>query len=84
MTEKKSANKSKPKSQPAKAKLESPIEEIFEKPALVKTEEKTAYIFMKQNAFLKGLPPMYTHIRYRIPESRLKEIPKDNYILLTD
>lgn len=77
MTEKKSANKS-------KAKLESPIEEIFEKPALAKTEEKTAYIFMKQNAFLPGLPPMYTHIRYRIPESRLKEIPKDNYILLTD
>jgi hypothetical protein len=80
-TAKKDTAKRKPK-----AKITEQIqskEDIVEVQELVQQEDKLIHIFMKQNAFIPGFA-LYIHKRYGIPESRLKEIPKDNYILLED
>jgi hypothetical protein len=39
-------------------------------------------VFMKTNVMLKGLPPMFPKIRYSVPKDRLREFPKDSYVLV--
>ena len=56
--------------------LEAEVEEIEVAPV------EYVKVFMKANVMLKGLPPMYPKIRYSVPKDRLREFPKDSYVLV--
>lgn len=53
-----------------------------EKTVVVEKEDRLVKVFMKKNVFLSNLQPLYTHIRYSVPESRLPEFPENSYILI--
>lgn len=56
--------------------LEAEVEEIEVAPV------EYVKVFMKTNVMLKGLPPMFPKIRYSVPKDRLREFPKDSYVLV--
>lgn len=58
------------------AELEAEVEEIEVAPV------EYVKVFMKANVMLKGLPPMFPKIRYSVPKDRLREFPKDSYVLI--
>lgn len=46
----------------------------------VALEEKMVEVFMKQNVFLPKFKPLYLHQRYKVPASKLKDLPEDSYV----
>lgn len=64
--------------------LENDIVETVkaEETVVVEKEDRFVKVFMKKNVFLPNLQPLYTHIRYEVPESRLPEFPENSYVLI--
>ena len=64
-----------------KVKVEQAEKQELEVEQAIEKEDYDVKIFARKNIEVEGLPAMFIHIKYNVPNSKLHLLPEDSYIL---